>query len=341
MSNTALRKDSFDTLKFLLAFLVVFQHTGFTGDFGLGCMAVARITVPLFFMITGYYLPTMPDDKFKKHFYKIVYLTVISTFFYSVFDYTRSIFGESSFNWFSQTFDLKNVTRWLLLNSTDHIIAYHLWYFYAIIYVLIIIYIAKKNNKMGFLFKVMPFLILGHYLINNFSGIYYRNFLFSGLPHVLLGYVFRVYEKQLLNICHSSRTLIYNLIVICICICLELLVYKTTGVKVLREYYLFTAPALICVFLLVIKHPNWGAGSIFSKIGKKYSGHIYIMHVFTMYLIQYGLIFIFGNYTYLKIMQNNIFKNSYAFIVFGFTLLIVYIGNNLLDSLLVWKKTKR
>lgn len=107
--KVSLRKESFDTLKFFLAFFVVIIHTGFTGWIGLGSDAISRIAVPLFFMITGYYLPTMTEEKFKKHFHKVIYLTVISTLFYSLFSYAQSITGESSYNWFTQTFNMKNI----------------------------------------------------------------------------------------------------------------------------------------------------------------------------------------------------------------------------------------
>ena len=76
-STFSSRQESFDFLKFFLAFLVVVIHTGFAGYAGLGIKAFARIAVPMFFMITGYYLPVMSDEKFRKYLIKITCLTVV------------------------------------------------------------------------------------------------------------------------------------------------------------------------------------------------------------------------------------------------------------------------
>lgn len=318
------RQESFDTLKFFLAFMVVILHTGFTG-IGAGITAFARIAVPLFFMITGYYLPVMSDDKFRKHLIKIIYFTVFSTLFYTLISYVQSHVGSQiSDDWFAQTFSMKSILIWFLFNAS--VVGFHLWYFYALLYVLVIIYIARKLKKMNMLYKVVPFLFIGNYLLSYFGIIYYRNFLFTGLAYVLLGCLFRNYEKKLLEVFNNSRTLIWWLFTACVCLGIELIVYKLTGFIVGRDHYLFTFPMVAFIFILALRNPHYGSGSFFAFAGKKYSAYIYIMHVFVMHIMEYGLRFIGGEEIYQDIIQNNLFRNIYPFLVFGVTLILVMAG---------------
>lgn len=337
--KVSLRKESFDTLKFFLAFFVVIIHTGFTGWIGLGSNAISRIAVPLFFMITGYYLPTMTEEKFKKHFHKVIYLTVISTLFYSLFSYAQSITGESSYNWFTQTFNMKNICFWLFFNFTP--VGGHLWYFYALLYVLIIIYIGRKIKRMSLLYKLLPLLFLGNYILSYFFNITYRNFLFTGLPYVLLGCLFRNNEKLIKAYNINSKTLILSLFAFCLGLGLEILFYKNTNTPIIRDHFLFTLPMVICVFILALKHPHWGANSLLPIIGKKYSAHIYIMHIFVFSMIQYSLRFLCEEDTYERITQSYLFKNSYPFLVFGTTLIIAFVFNKLWSLFLQKTNTKQ
>lgn len=330
------RQESFDTLKFFLAFFVVVIHTGFTGYMDLWVRAIARIAVPLFFMITGYYLPVMTGGKFKKHFNKILYLTVITTLFYILFSYVDSIVCGNSFEWFFRTFNIKTICYWVLFNSTPPV-AGHLWYFYALLYVLVIIYVTRRLKRMDLLYKILPLLFLGSYILSYFSVLAYRNFLFTGLPYVLLGSLFRSREKQLVNMFRTSRPLIVGLIALYIGIGIEMFVYKSIGAMVVRDHYLLTLPMVACIFILALRHPHWGADSFFSKIGKKYSAYIYIMHPFIITLLSYGFSFILGDEMYQSMMRCDLFKNSYPFLVFAITLLAVFAGNKL-STLLLQKR---
>lgn len=338
------RQESFDTLKFFLAFLVVIIHTVYTGYgyAGAGICAFARIAVPSFFMITGYYLPAMTDEKFKKHLIKIIYLTLFSTLFYILLSYVQSHVGSQvSTDWFAQTFSIKRILKWLLLNDAA-IGGGPLWYFYAILYVLVIMRIARKFKIMNILYIVLPFLFLGNYLVSILGHIAcYRNFLFTGMPYVLLGCLFRNYENRILDLFHKSQTLITGLVVICVCLGAEMIVYKMAGCSVGRDHYLLTLPMVICVFILVLRNPHWGSGSFFTLAGKKYSAYIYILHPFFISCTQYGLRCMLDETRYQDVMQNTLLlKNSYPFLIFGITLLSVMIGYKVWISLSTMKRMK-
>lgn len=328
------RQESFDTLKFFLAFLVVVIHTGFTGYTGLGIKAFARIAVPLFFMITGYYLPVMTDEKFRKHLIKIIYLTVFSTLLYFLISYIQSHVGSQvSSDWLVQTFNMKSILKWILFNVP--ITGNHLWYFYALLYALVIIFVTFRLRRIKILYMILPFIFLGNYLLSFFGHIvYYRNFLFLGLPYVLLGCLFRNHENRILNIFHKSRTLILGFILMCISLCLEMLVYQLSGYTVIRDHYLFTLPMVTCIFILALRYPHYGADSFFALAGKKYSAYIYILHVLVIVFLGFGLKFVLGEETYQNVRQNNLFRNSFPFIIFGLTLMLIISVHKLYSSFL-------
>lgn len=130
-------------------------------------------------------------------------------------------------------------------------------------------------------YRILPFLFLGNYLLSFLgSWIYYRNFLFTGLLYVLLGCLFRNYEKRLLEVFHKSRTLILGLVVLCVCLGMEMIVYKWAGFNVGRDHYLFTLPMVACIFILCLRQPHWGKGSFLALVGK----NILRIFIFFMYL---------------------------------------------------------
>ena len=105
-----------------------------------------------------------------------------------------------------------------------------------------------------------------------------------------------------------------------------MLVYKSAGFMVVRDHYLFTLPMVACAFILALRNPHYGVGSFFAFAGKKYSAYIYILHVFVMTLLGVGMRFVFGEEAYRNLTQNNLFRNSYPFLIFGVTLILVMAG---------------
>lgn len=321
------RTESFDILKFILAFLVVVIHTGFSGYIGGSILAFARVAVPLFFMITGYYIPTMNTNKFGKHLKKILFLTITSTLFYLLISYIKSFCGtEVSTDWVAEKFNFKSICIWILFNESPY--SGHLWYFYALLYVFLILYIFRRLKNIDCLYKILPILFLCNYLLSFASIFYYRNFLFTGLPYVLLGCLLRKHEEHLLNLFPKSSFLTIVFILFTLGLGFELLIYNWLGLSTYRDHYLFTLPMVVCIFLLVLQHPHYGAGSYIALIGRKYSAYIYILHPFFISLIKYPLKKFVGEW----IFQSNLFINLFPFLVFGTTTIGIMIGYN------IWKK---
>ena len=76
------RMHSLDKLKTLCSFLVVCIHAPFPGEFGKYFMALTRIAVPIFFMISGYFYNQKTCKEQKK---KIALLTLYANAFYFIY----------------------------------------------------------------------------------------------------------------------------------------------------------------------------------------------------------------------------------------------------------------
>jgi surface polysaccharide O-acyltransferase-like enzyme len=150
--------------------------------------AEARFAVPVFFMITGYFYPSIiKRGRFKGHLQKIISMTLFATLLYFCFNLLfYNLNGGISGEYLAKIFSLRHFLEWLLINSVP--IEGHLWYFYAVIYALLILYMADKLHLRRQLY-VFSFIALQVCVCVNFtpySG-YCRNFLFMGLPFICLG----------------------------------------------------------------------------------------------------------------------------------------------------------
>lgn len=136
-----IRQSSFDVLKCVAAFLVVAIHYG-----PYWINPISRIAVPLFFMITGYYFVTFSAiSKFRKHFRKILIMTISASLFYGFLSFSSAIYFGTFDNWFDSKFNLKTIAVYTLFDLD--LFQIHLWYFYALAYDLLIIYFLTRKKK--------------------------------------------------------------------------------------------------------------------------------------------------------------------------------------------------
>ena len=89
---------------------------------------------------------------------------------------------------------IRQMIEWVVLNDCPF--GFHLWYLYAYLYVLLVVYIIDKHKQWKWLFISIPFLLMtdlafGKYCLvvfgKEFPYILVRNFLCVGLPYFALG----------------------------------------------------------------------------------------------------------------------------------------------------------
>lgn len=262
-------------MKGIAAFCVVCIHYGPNW-----LNPIVRCAVPIFFIITGYYFPTMIKANFWKHIKKLTIMLLCSSALYCIWEFQQHFRDKNLVLWLTQTFNYEHIINWLYFG--EDLFGFHLWYFYAVLIGLIIFYLAKKNNKSKLLYKMTPFLLLTYYCGNftNLPHFYFRNFLFMGIPCMMIGRMIgENKDKTFIFLSIKKYIWLYSsisLLMIYIEACLIGNLYHDNGT---RDMYIFTIPFILPFFYFALKNSNFGEKTWIAKIGKNYSAYIYIFHI--------------------------------------------------------------
>lgn len=275
-----MKNSTLNVIKAIASFLVVFIHCRFPGKLGNILADFARIAVPIFLLVSGFFSYNNDEKKLKKKIKHIFLLMLISNIVY--FIWKIFLLGNlDSIKLFVKNLVLpKTIFKFLIFN--DNPFRTHLWYFNAILYCYIIMYLYKKYINIKFKKYIsksligISFILLGIYIIttifyfsNNSDKLYVlRNFVFVGFPFFYIGNFInknRIMDKL-------SNKKIYALIIIFVILLMIELQFYTS------EIYLFTIFLAIIIFLYGIKNPKLASNSILGKIGENYSSYIFIYH---------------------------------------------------------------
>lgn len=281
------RMKNIDILKSVCAFLVVCIHVPFPGATGSVITALARIAVPIFFMISGYYYADIVKKGTQyNQIKKIAILTINANLIFLIWTYISAVFkNESLHSLTTSLFTTKNLLKFLFLNDSPF--AEHLWYLSAFLCVLLIVLIADKAKCRKVLYCLIPFLLIGDLLLGNYSLVIFkfqlpltivRNFCFVGIPYFCLGCLLRKHHTRLKNI--SNYVLISAIVFFSATTIFEKGVLNSMHIISPREHYLSTTFLAIALFIYAIKVPFKGSfvTNIAALIGKKYSTWLYIIH---------------------------------------------------------------
>ena len=132
------RYEGFDISKCIAAFLVICIHQPFPGEVGKCVVSIARVGVPIFFMITGYFYNSIMQRKYEMiQIKKILFLFISANVFYFILNLLLMIFKGSVVQYLNNCFTFKNIFLFVFFNESPF--GGHLWYLGAILYVLIIV----------------------------------------------------------------------------------------------------------------------------------------------------------------------------------------------------------
>lgn len=278
-------------LKGICAILVVLIHTDFLSK--QLWTPIYRIAVPIFYMISGYYLLSkeysINQDTIKKQLKKIIKYTITASFVYILFNIGFNIFKHIHEN---TQFNLLNILlphtknifettlRYLLSNPYSE----HLWYLTAYIGCLICLLYIVKFKLYNLLLYLVPIGLLVGLSIGKYSfweihipAYLYRNVFTTALPFVLIGLYIRKYQESILL---RSKNLNIIILVFVILSYIEYLLYWKLHTYKGGDLMLTTIPTAIIFFLYFRqKKPTWGKRNIIKIIGKDYSLNIYLYHI--------------------------------------------------------------
>ncbi|MBR0271194.1 MAG: acyltransferase [Methanobrevibacter sp.] len=281
---------SLNFLKFLAVFGVICIHCSIfpTVQYkGLVIDALARFSVPAFFLISGFF--SYYDDnsialhKYKTRMVKLIKLFIIANIVYFLFEFYTVYFG--------------NLTALILEKFTLYDIFYyftydvspfgtHLWFIFALIYCYLLFYILTKFCvKPKILYKFIPILIAATLFMSEFCKLigmtfpleYYRNFLFMGLPFFTIGYYIHDNESNLNKLSNTSA-----IILAFSGILLTILEVSFVGMS---EIFVGTVIFITFVFIWCVKNPNRLYFRITDFIGGKLFTSMYILHVLVIMIL--------------------------------------------------------
>ena len=281
------RLNNIDKLRCICAFLVVYVHAPISGEIGLYLSSLARVAVPIFFIISGYFYTLSSSGRQIK---KLIILLVLGNAIYLIWYTLRSAHAGHAVKYLKTVFKLKRVRGFLLLNN--NYISGHLWYLGAILYVTVIITLIFRINELigrRILYILIPFLLAGDLLLGKYSllvtGMEYqvsivRNWIFVGIPYFSIGLLIKEYEGYIYNrICGNGKIFLLGVILLSSAgIIVEKSMLMNIGLDTKREHYISTTFLAISVFLLFLFFVSNNHNKI-SEIGKYYSTWVYILHL--------------------------------------------------------------
>lgn len=278
------KKENYSSLyilKALCAFMVVFIHTYKYGTLQTLSQPFVRIAVPCFFMISGYFMISrdgfVSKDKIKKILIKIFKITVWAELLHVVISLLCGYSFETP---------LLNI----LLGDPVVYFGTHLWYLVAYLEALIF-FLIIPSRYIKYIYYFIPFLVImnllsGRYhslIPENHLPVIHRSFMYTALPCIAAGMFVKMKENHLLSVFSKYKWSITSLVLCLSCAEFLLLYFKLPS---FGEFYLFTLPFAMCIFLLCLVYRDFGKNTYFEKIGRDYSLDIYIYH----YLIYYGMV---------------------------------------------------
>lgn len=279
------RISSLYVLKAICAFLVVVCHIPF--DWAMPFLEpLRRIAVPVFFMITGYFLYYPEQAKFRRRLWRSVLkalkILILVNSFYALL--IMSLGGDLLGSW-------EQIFAWLLtgtnLSTQMWYLTMHLWYLTALFWGLLFLYILSFLNTKNSAYLLLPILfiigVLGlRYSFLFASGgnlLFNNNALFTAIPCLGLGVISKMRREHLMSF--DYWWLVF----------LGILVLAFVEEYYLPLYATMDGPSLSTVFLafsalmLALKHPHFGANRLIEKIGILHSANIYYFHMFVYVLV--------------------------------------------------------
>lgn len=315
-NNFENRLDNIDILKSICAFLVVCIHVPFPGWGGEYFTVLARVAVPIFFMITGYFYTR---NKGKKQIRKILRLVIEANTLYFVWKLLLSLLQGKlvAITFIESLFKMKSVAKFIILNDSP--VGGHLWYLGAILYVLVIVFILDKINCRKLLYYLTPILLIADLIFGKYSlfiwhhefpYILVRNFLFVGIPYFGIGNMIR--EKHCFE--NWNKNFLRMLIVVfSVTGFLERFMLLKAGMNATRDHYISTTLLAICLFVYALKS-NWTCRGL-AVIGKNYSTWLYIIHPIFITILEFNR----------KGNSHSLYRGGVPIMVYFFSLVFIII----------------
>lgn len=271
-----MRNKALDQLRFLAAIFVVLIHSPLPGTAEVFIEALARIAVPLFFMISGYYASNNNRATLIRKMKKTAVMLGIAVALYFAWEMLWSIYHGTTAEKLQLYFSIQTLAETIVLNTG--VLLGHLWFLLALLYCYCIYAFCMQRASLTVRLGIAMTLLAGFFLVKElfkWNGVsdpvyYVRNFLLMGLPFFLLGEAIKQKKEWLLSV----KPVLLAIVAI---VGLGAAITERLYVGCC-DLYFGTVLTVVAIFILV-QRPTARASCWLAKLGKQYAGDIYIIHV--------------------------------------------------------------
>ncbi|MDY5858868.1 MAG: acyltransferase [Porphyromonas sp.] len=280
MSNTHPSKRqpiaSLYVLKALCALGVVILHAplGWTTD---SLRLLASVTVPIFYMITGYFLYTEDERKVGDRLSGSIRKLVIILLILNVALTLMSLDSIPPLN------DWVLWVKWLILGQ--HYTYAHLWYLMAGLEALVLFWVMNKLGLTRFIPWLMALWLL-KFVFEDYRPLLFgepasmlaANAVFYAIPCIAAGWFVRKHQELLLRCPYLGLSLVLS-----IAIAFVVRFGLSDAIEPQATWQILLTPIartfmIISIFLFALRHSSYGAGGRMEYLGRELSGNIYYWH---------------------------------------------------------------
>lgn len=281
------QNECLNFLKGVACILIVYLHMGFPEPVGSIINVIAKMSVQLFFMVSGYFawyssnemaLKKIPG-KIKHTFIMLGWAVAASTLYQIAITSIKVGIPIAIKEWIG-TFDLKNTIKFVALTATSHIPGWGvLWFLFSLLYLYIIYAAVLKLDLVKVAYRLILPILLFHLVVRyyftlkgvTFGGVYFQNWLLNGVPFFFLGHwlhqnhdavVFRFSNHKLLLICLGGIVLA------------NIEVYFVGYMS----FYFGTILQVVSLFVFALRNPDKRVCGWIAEIGEKDCFFVYIAH---------------------------------------------------------------
>jgi peptidoglycan/LPS O-acetylase OafA/YrhL len=291
------RNSSIDTIRLVAAVLVIFLHIPelynhlYDNPIINAVMAVARLAVPFFFVISGYFAYNNSAEKQALKLRRnIIKLSKITLFAFAIYFILGLAIHRIDVGNFLEPF---NYFKFFFLNCTlDFTGVKLLWFLPALICIEMLFWgLTRIFGKRLLLFAVPLSLaaFLGGLAISTYSPLlfgqvvsspdmdnYYllTNFLAHGLVFYCLGFVVRKYQDKLTSL-SNARLIVLTLLSFAALFVEFMFLANQSG----QPLGLSLLPTIFCILMVLNRYPGWFSKTSIPELGAQYALYIYIYQI--------------------------------------------------------------
>lgn len=283
------RNISIDLFRLICAIMVVAIHTQPLYDisYKLGYFAteiLPRIAVPYFFAISGYYyiVGLISNKKvFFKNLKKLLYVYTIWSVLYFAIEFVQQVSTHQ--------ISIARFVRNMFFDFFIYGSYYQLWYFPAILFCIIIVYISYRFNLLMHLAISTLFLyfmgllgcayfsigtkipVLNHIITSTTI----RRVILMGLPFFMAGYFINLFKSKCANISNQKLAIGFTSVAALYLLEIYLVIHFKLQSNIILTFFLY--PLVIILIIILLKNPLLKLGHI-STYARGLSNFIFYSH---------------------------------------------------------------